>query len=225
MTEFSGFPGGLVPFLMQLAANNDRDWFKANEKRYEALVRGPSLAFVRAIRAPLAELAPHLVADDRKVGGSMFRIFRDTRFSKDKTPYKTHLGIHFRHAATTKDVHAPGFYLGIGPDEIMCGGGIWHPPPETLRAVRDAIVARPDVWAEARKGVPAMWGEQAKRVPAGYDAAHPHAEDLKRKDFVSSVPLTAADIVAPGFIDRYADACRQLVPLQRFLTGAMGLSW
>ncbi len=218
------FGPGLFAFFVELSANNNKDWFAANKARYERDVRDPALRFISDFAPRLKEISGSFVADPRPVGGSMFRIFRDTRFSKDKTPYKTQLGIHFRHAATTKDVHAPGFYLGIGADELMAGGGLWQPPPDSLKAVREAILARPDAWGEATASR-TMWGEQLKKVPAGYDATHRFADDLRRKDFVASVTLTPADVIAADFLDRYADACRQLAPLQRFLTGAMGLSW
>ncbi len=205
MTEFQGFPDGMVPFLMQLAAHNDREWFKANEKRYEANVRQPALAFVRAMREPLKQVSPHLVADDRKVGGSLMRIFRDTRFSKDKTPYKTNVGIQFRHGVG-KDVHAPGCYVHISVEEMFVGFGLWQPEAETLFKLRTAVAEKWDRWS-AILASPEMagmeqFGEPLKRVPRGFDAAHPGAAEIRRTSFIASTPLTWETLSAPDAVDQ-----------------------
>jgi uncharacterized protein (TIGR02453 family) len=205
VTEFQGFPDGLVPFLMQLAAHNDREWFKANEKRYEANVRQPALAFVRAMREPLKQVSPHLVADDRKVGGSLMRIFRDTRFSKDKTPYKTNVGIQFRHGVG-KDVHAPGCYVHISVEEMFVGFGLWQPEAETLFKLRTAVAEKWDRWS-AILAAPEMagmeqFGESLKRVPRGFDAAHPAAAELRRTSYIASRPLTWETLAAPDAVEQ-----------------------
>lgn len=189
---FTGFAPTVIPFLMELAGNNEREWFKANEGRYASLIREPALAFVRAMAEPLRGLSEHLVADDRKVGGSLMRIFRDTRFSKDKTPYKTNVGIQFRHGAG-KDVHAPGVYVHISPEEVFLGFGMWQPPPEELHKLREAVAAKWPAW-EALLADPALagweqFGEPLKRVPKGFDAAHPGAAELRRTSFIASQPL------------------------------------
>jgi uncharacterized protein (TIGR02453 family) len=205
VTEFQGFPDGMVPFLMQLAAHNDREWFKANEKRYEANVRQPALAFVRAMREPLKQVSPHLVADDRKVGGSLMRIFRDTRFSKDKTPYKTNVGIQFRHGVG-KDVHAPGCYVHISVEEMFVGFGLWQPEAETLFKLRTAVAEKWDRWS-AILASPEMagmeqFGEPLKRVPRGFDAAHPGVSEIRRTSFIASTPLTWETLSAPDAVDQ-----------------------
>ena len=190
--EFEGFPDGLVPFLMQLAANNEREWFKANEKRYESLVRQPALAFVRAMSEPLKQLSHELVADDRKVGGSLMRIFRDTRFSKDKTPYKTNVGIQFRHGVG-KDVHAPGVYVHIDPDETFLGFGLWHPEADVLLKLRTAVAEKWDRWSAILDALTAhgaeQFGEPLKRVPRGFDVTHPGAAEIRRTSFIASMPI------------------------------------
>ena len=129
----------LTKFLRQLAKNNNREWFQKNKERYEGEVRDPLLRFVEAFGPRLQKISPHFVADPKKMGGSLFRIYRDTRFSRDKSPYKTFCGVQFRHERA-KDVHAPGFYLHIQPDEVFVGVGLWHPEGDTLRLIRDAIV-------------------------------------------------------------------------------------
>lgn len=134
----------LFQFLAELSLNNDRTWFNANKARYERDVKQPLLAFIEDFQVPLKRINPHFVADPRPAGGSMFRIYRDTRFGKDKTPYKTHAAAHFRHDATG-DVHTPGFYLHLEPMNVMCGAGIWKPDGPTLLRIREAIAAKPEV--------------------------------------------------------------------------------
>ncbi len=229
MATTSHFGPGLFQFLRELAENNEREWFQANKRRYEAEVRGPFLRFIEDFGPRLRAFAPRYVADPRPVGGSMFRIHRDVRFSKDKRPYKTAAAGHFYHERH-KDAHAPGFYLGLEPGSIVAGAGIWRPDAPTLAKVRDAIVARPDAWTEAVSGPELrdrfeFRGEALKRPPRGYDPEHPLIEALKRKDFVVMTPFDEAAVCAPEFLDRFDEACRTAAPLVRFLTVAVGLPW
>ena len=216
----------LFQFFVDLGANNDRDWFKSNQDRFESSVREPLLAFIREFEEPLASISPSMLAVARKSGGSLFRIHRDTRFSKDKSPYKTWAGVQFRHEAG-KDAHAPCYYLHLAPGEVFVGAGIWHPDGPTLEAIRTRIVEEPENWVSARDGVlEGGWlleGDALKRAPRGFEAEHPLVEDLKRKDFIAVKRLKEDDVFAPRFIDRYAELCREPVPLMRFLTGALGL--
>jgi uncharacterized protein (TIGR02453 family) len=217
--EAPSFSPQLFAFLRELKHHNEREWFNANKTRYEQEVKEPALAFIEDMGYRLPEVAPHLTADKR----SLFRIYRDTRFSKDKTPYKTTVGIHFKHERA-KDVHAPGFYLHLAPGEVFAGAGIWHPDMPTLTAIREAIVAQPDRWQEVTAGIEVI-GNALKRVPTGFDRDHPLAEDLKRKDFAAYAKLSEAEAIAPGFLDRYVHACEEASPLMRFLCGALGLPY
>ena len=179
----------LFDFLRDLRENNDREWFQANKGRYLAEVRDPMLDFIGAFAAPLAEISPHFVADPRPNGGSLFRIYRDTRFSRDKTPYKTNAGAHFRHAAG-KDAHAPGFYLHLEPGMCFAGCGVWRPDGPTVTKIREAIDVEQHAWTRvttARDFTETfeLEGDSLKRPPRGYEADHPLVEDLKRKDFVA----------------------------------------
>ena len=149
-TEDASFGPELFSFLTDLRANNDREWFAANKDRYERDLLEPSLAFIEDFAPRLDKISPHFRADARPSGGSLFRIYRDTRFSKDKSPYKTNLGIHFRHERA-KDAHAPGYYLHIGPGEVFAGGGIWHPGTEGATRIREAIVADSERWRRATR--------------------------------------------------------------------------
>src|ERR687888_1622679 len=142
-TKETSFGPELFAFLEDLRANNNREWFAANKHRYEEHLLEPAIAFIDAFAPRLEKISPHFRADSRPSGGSLFRIYRDTRFSKDKSPYKTNLGIHFRHERA-KDVDAPGYYLHIGPGEVFAGGGMWHPDSSTATRIREAIVADPD---------------------------------------------------------------------------------
>jgi uncharacterized protein (TIGR02453 family) len=219
----------LFEFLSELRENNDRQWFQVNRERYEPAVREPFLRFIGDFGPLLERISPHFVADPRPSGGSLFRIHRDTRFSKDKSPYKTAASAHFRHVMA-RDVHAPGFYLHLEPGRVFAGVGLWHPDPPTLAMVRDAIVADPRKWKRASSD-PAFaatftpGGDRLKRPPTGYDPDHPFIEDLKRKEFVAAAPFSEEDVCRPDFMDRFAETCRVAVPFMAFLTRAVGLAW
>jgi len=211
-------PLGAFAFLRELSRNNRREWFAANKPRYLAELRDPVLAFIAAFEPRLAKLSKFLVAD----AGSMFRIYRDTRFAKDKSPYKTAQGIWFTHAEG-RDSPAPGFYLHLAPGDVFMGAGIWRAEPDALAQVRAAIAAQPARWKRVRGKLDA--GETLARPPRGFDPEHPCIEDLKRKQFTVSHRFKEADATRAGFIDRYAAACRGAVPLMRFLTEAVGRPW
>jgi uncharacterized protein (TIGR02453 family) len=217
-----GFGSELFEFLDELRANNQREWFTANKHRYEAYARRPMLRFIEKLAERLPEVSEHVEADARPVGGSMFRIHRDTRFSRDKSPYKTNVAAHFPHAAA-RQVHSPGFYLHLEPGRCLGGGGIWHPDPASLAKVRDRIVAHPGAWADVLASGLDLEGDRLKRAPAGYAADHPHIEDLKRKDFFAMTSFSAADVCVGDFVDRYLEVCRDVAPLVRFLTAALDL--
>jgi uncharacterized protein (TIGR02453 family) len=200
VAEAPSFTPELFAFLRELKAHNDREWFNANKGRYERHVKEPALAFVEDLGYRLPGVAPHLVADKR----SMFRIYRDTRFAKDKSPYKTHVGIYFRHARSA-DADTAGLYLHLEPGHVFLGAGIWHPGSPALKRIRDALVARPDEWRSAVGDVGPEWkqadGEKLKRPPVGYSADHPLIEDLKRKSFAITSPLRQKEVTAGGFLD------------------------
>jgi uncharacterized protein (TIGR02453 family) len=223
------FTPELFEFLRELKDNNDRDWFAANKTRYLETVQEPALEFVADFGPVLETISPHFVADPRPVGGSLFRIYRDTRFSKDKTPYKTHTGIQFRHEAA-KDVHAPGFYLHLGPDRASAVAGVWRPDSSSLAKVRGAIADRPEEW-EAAVSDPEfssryeLVGESLKRAPAGFDPEHRFVDDLKRKDFVATSRLTESAVTRAGFAEALADRWRSASPFMSFLCRALDVPY
>ena len=225
----SHFTPEIFEFLLDLRANNNREWFGANKGRYEQHVKEPLLAFIEDFEPYLRSVSEHFVADARANGGSMFRIYRDIRFSKDKTPYKTQAAVQFRHEAG-RSVHAPGFYLQLAPDDVFAGVGLWRPDSAALGRIRGRIVADTGSWDEA-VGDPDfleefdLEGDSLKRPPKGFDPEHPRIEDLKRKDHVGTCRFDEEEVTQPGFIDSFADACRTASPYMEFLTQAVGLPY
>ena len=214
-------------FLRELAANNDREWFKANKEDYEASVKDPALGFIQDFSATLGKLSPHFRADPRANGGSLFRIYRDTRFSKDKSPYKTYTGIQFRHEMA-KDAHAPGFYLHLEPKQCFVGVGIWHPDGKTLKKLREGLVEDPGAWRKATSGSAfkkrfKLSGDRLVRPPRGFDPEHPLIEDLKWKDYIAVSNLSQKDVMDPDFIKEFAGFCRAGFPFVTFLCNALGI--
>lgn len=217
----------LFGFLRELKRHNDREWFGRNRERYEREVRQPLMRFVADFAVPLRRLSPHLVADPRPAGGSIFRIHRDTRFTKDKSPYKTHAAAQFRHR-DGKDVHAPGFYLHLEPGRVFGGAGIWHPDPPTLLRLRQAVASRGAEWRKALSGrsfreTCTLEGDFAVRPPRGFSPDHPLIEDIKRKDFIAVANWSEKQATAPGFLAEFATFCRNTTPLLRFLARAVSV--
>jgi uncharacterized protein (TIGR02453 family) len=226
MAQTRHFSPELFEFLAELKGNNTKEWFQDNKERYKSEVQEPLLAFISDFSDPLHAISPHFVADPRPSGGSMFRIYRDVRFSKDKSPYKTHAAAQFRHN-TGKDAHAPGFYIHLEPETVFVGAGSWHPAPDALAGIRRAIVEHPRRWRTALADPQfikhhALGGESLKRPPRGFDPDHPLIDDLKRKDFICVEEFTQAAACKAGFIDRIEASCRAAGPFVRFLTEAVG---
>ncbi len=229
MNKIGYFDAKLFKFLSQLKKNNNREWFQKNKSRYEQDVRDPLLRFIVDFATPLHKISKHFTADPRPIGGSLFRIYRDTRFSKDKSPYKTMAAAHFRHEAAG-DVHAPGFYLHLEPTDVSLAAGIWQPDSDTLAKIRQAIVSHSERWEQVTSGKTfkrtwIFWGEKLKRPPAGFDPKHAFIEDIKRKDFVVVHALTEKDACDNGFLDRTADLYKTAAPFVKFLTEAVGLEY
>jgi uncharacterized protein (TIGR02453 family) len=219
------FSGETFQFLSSLAANNNREWFGENKPRYEDTVCSPALRFIDDIAVELAAISPHFLAIPKKVGGSLMRIYRDTRFSKDKRPYKSNIGIHFRHEVG-KDVHAPGFYLHIAPGECFVGVGIWRPDSTALGKIRDAIVEDADSWHAARDDKVfnkrfRLSGDRLTNPPRGYAGDHPLIEDLKWKDFIAVAELDQREVTGNKLLSRVVDDFAAADPFMRFLCKAL----
>ena len=207
------FTTELFDFLVELRANNDRDWFAENKRRYERHVKEPLLAFIEDFEPYLHSISEHFVADARANGGSMFRIYRDVRFSKDKSPYKTQAAIQFRHERRSSPCMRRASTCIWSPTWCSPASACGGPDSAALARIRERIVDDPGAW-EAAAGDPGfaedfdLDGESLKRPPKGFDPEHPLIEDLKRKDHVGTCMFDEDEATAPGFIDVFADACR-----------------
>lgn len=236
------FTPATFKFLRDLKRHNDRDWFQANKARYEAELRQPCLRLIADLAQPLTKISECYVANPKPVGGSLFRIHRDTRFSGDKTPYKTHAGMSFYHRATREQARggagtasfgrldAPVFYLHIEPGECFVGGGLWHPMPESVKRVRDYMVNNPMSWKNITRDPRfrktfVMTGEALSRPPAGFAKDHELIEDLKRKDFVCSAALPDEALCEPGALKTLLRHFTLAAPLLDWLCGALDLEF
>lgn len=216
-------------FFEELERNNNREWFLKNKSRYENEVREPMLAFIAAFAPQLKKISASYVADPRPSGGSMMRIYRNLRFSRDKTPYKTNAASAFGHR-DAGHFDAPSFYLSLSSGEGFAGVGIWHPQPDAVRKIRDAMVARPPAWKKATSDRKfrerfEMGGEKLARPPRGYDPSHPLIEDLKRKDFIGGAQFTRKEVCSDQFLNQFTGACVAAAPFMKFLTEALGYKW
>jgi len=230
MATFPGFPAETFTFLSELKQNNNRNWFNENKTRYQQDVVAPIVSFIDAIREPLHEISPRFVADSRPHRGSMFRIYRDARFSKDKRPYKENVGCQFRHEAG-KDAHAPGFYLHIEPGNVFFGGGIWQPPNPVLAKIRFMMHAFPKSWQKVlddeglQHAFEGIQGDSLQRPPRGYDADHPFIDDLKRKSFFVMQSIDDRSSMQKTFINKVVNCYQAASPLMEFLTRSVELPY
>lgn len=225
--RYARFYPETIQFLEQLAGNNNREWFQENKGRYEEQVLDVSLAFILSMQDPLAEIAPYFVAEPTRVGGSLMRVYRDTRFSKNKTPYKTNIGIQFRHERA-KDVHSPGYYLHIAPDQVFVGVGMWRPDSDPLRRIRERIAARASEWKRVLgdrsfKRHFELGGESLVRPPRGFDKSHECIDDIRRKSFIAVREFEVEDCLKPQFQRTVESSFKVAEPFMRFLCVAVGV--
>jgi len=227
---FKGFPKDFFAFFRELKAHNERAWFEDNKQRFRDCVQAPMSEFISAMAPKLAKISKHFTADPRPNGGSMFRIYRDVRFSKDKSPYKLHAACHFRHALG-KDAHAPGFYMHFSPNETVFGGGLWMPPPDALATIREAIAAKPAVWKKVlsdkafAKRFDGVGGDALSRPPRGFAPDHPFIADIKKKSFYAMRQEGAKFAASPKLVDEVADTFKSASPLLKYLCGALGVPY
>ena len=219
------FSEGTFGFLKDLQKNNNRDWFAANKSRYEEQLKDPALRLIEDFWPELKRISPHFLANPR----SLFRIHRDVRFSKDKSPYKTTAGIHFRHEAS-KNAYAPGFYLHVSSGDVFVGCGIWHPEGQALLSIREHIAERPAAWKRASRGKTfadafRLQGDRLTRPPSGFAADHPMIEDLKWKDFIGVRPLTQTFVTRDSLPQDLGKTFKLGAPFVQFLCDALGVSF
>jgi len=225
--RYVGFNEKTISFLKELKKNNNREWFKENKSRYEELVLDAALRFIQSMQDPLQEIAPHFVATPTRVGGSLMRVYRDTRFSKNKTPYKTNIGMQFRHEQA-KDVHSPGFYVHIEPDNVFLGAGMWLPDSEPLRNIRERIAAKTPEWKRTMRDPAfkrhfALGGESLKRPPRGFDPELECIDDIKRKSFIAVKNMDVNACLNPRFQQQVETAFKNATPYMKFLCKAVGV--
>ena len=218
------FSPELVRFLQQIKRNNRRPWFLKNRERYEEVVLQPGLRFVVDFGFRVKQISPWIVVNNKPHGGSLQRIYRDIRFSPDKRPYKTWVGMTFPHASRTEEVRAVGYYLHLEPDGSALYGGTWRPDRRSLAKIRDAIAWKADEWKKAKRGL-TLEGDSLTRAPRGYAENHPLIADLKRQDFVVSVPFSNAMVCGPRFLQDVTAAAKKMSPLMKFLAQAQGLQF
>ena len=222
MPSKSYFTPEVFEFLVRLKRNNRREWFLKNKAKYEQVIKEPCVRFVCDAALPLHEISSNLRSDPKS---SLFRIYRDIRFSNDKRPYKTHVGMQFSLSTGSKDVHAPGYYLHLEPGGCFVCGGIWQPDRIPLLRIREAIVAKPEEWKKVTKGLVLSDEDKLSRPPKGFPGEHPLVNDLKRKSFIALIDLSEGQICGPKFMNEFTKASKKMAPLVEFLAKAVEVKW
>ena len=228
-SRYASFKPETLKFLKQLKKNNNRDWFNENKTRYEEDVLDVALHFIQSMQDPLEKIAPHFTAIPKRMGGSLMRVYRDTRFSKDKTPYKTNIGIQFRHELA-KDVHAPGFYVHIDTESVFLGVGMWRPDSQPLAGIRQRIADKPKAWTDVINNSTfkrnfELGGTSLVRPPKGFDKEHPLIEDIKRKDFIAVKNMTHEDALNPRFQQKVENSFKAASDYMQFICKAVGVQY
>lgn len=224
------FSDASFKFLRSLARNNSREWFHAHKADYEAHVRAPFQRLLTDLQPVLAEVSPHYRAEPKTVGGSLFRIQRDTRFANDKSPYKPWQGARLFHERG-RQVAAPSFYLHLQPQGCFVGAGLWHPQPDTLRRMRHFILDNPGSWKAAahggafRKHYDLDTSEMLVRMPRGFPPEFEFADDLRRKNFVAVRALEDDLITGPRLLATLSRDLAGLAPFTDYLCAALDLEF
>lgn len=219
---FEGFPAEGILFLKRLKKNNNRIWFSAHKAEYEELVKLPMQSFIVALQPYVHDFAPEIDFNPKR---SMFRIYRDTRFSKDKTPYKTHIAAVFHPHGHWQN--SAGYYVHIEPGSVYVGGGIYMPDSDQLRKIRRAIDSKSDEFLSIvtstrfKRQFGGIEGERLQRVPQTYNASHRMAEWLKHKQFYTGVEWRESESYSRKFVEKVAAIYRELYPFIQFLNDAL----
>jgi uncharacterized protein (TIGR02453 family) len=220
-SEFPGFPAAGLEFFRKLQRNNRREWFQPRKAIFEETLKQPMRELVEAVNAAMKSFAPEYVTDPDK---AIYRIYRDTRFSKDKTPYKSHLAASFAKRGVPEGA---GFYFAVSHKSIEIGGGIYMPSPETLRAMRSHIAEHEQEFRKlvatrtVRQLFQGLQGEQLTRVPKGFDREHPAADLLKHKQFLLYVELQPELATTPKLYPEVVKHFRAMTPFLEFLNAPL----
>jgi uncharacterized protein (TIGR02453 family) len=216
---FPGFPPEAIQFFKGLCRNNTREWFQPRKERYEKHVKEPMVNLVTLLNSELARIAPEYVTDPKK---AIFRIYRDTRFSADKTPYKDHIAAHFTPRRQEKD-GAGSFYFSLSHKGIDIAGGIWHPSPQAMLAVRGHIAQTHEEFRHIlsdknlRKLMGELAGDELTRVPKGFDSGHPAVDLIKKKDWILFVKVDPSLVTSPKLFQEVTTRFRVLAPFIEYL--------
>ncbi|MDH5833779.1 DUF2461 domain-containing protein [Luteimonas kalidii] len=219
-----------LKFLRALARHNERAWFQDHRDDYETHVREPFQRLLADLQASLAEISAHYRADPAKVGGSLFRIHRDTRFANDKTPYKTWQGARLFHERS-RQVPAPSFYVQLQPGNCFIGGGIWHPEPPVQRQIRQFIVDNPGGWKAAahapafRRRFELDDADMLVRPPRGFPADFEYIDDLRHRNFVAWRGLEDSVMLGPRLLPTLAKDLQAMAPFMDYLCAALDLEF
>ena len=224
------FKPAVFQFLRELDANNEKSWWETNKPRYAELIQQPALDFIEDFGERLRGISPHFIASTNLNGGSLMRPYRDVRFSRDKTPYKSNVGIQFRHEQG-KDVHAPGFYIHLEPGQCFAGAGLCHPVTRVAGQIRQAINDDPSEWgvvAHTRTFID-TWSlgdhddDRLQRVPKELDPDHPYPDDLRLTSFTAGTRLTQKSVTSRAFSDDLFKTFKKAAPFTRVLCEAIGV--
>ena len=222
MPTFPGFPPEALKFFASLARNNNRDWFQPRKEIFESKVKAPMAELVLALNTEFAKFAPDFVADPKK---AIYRIYRDTRFSPDKTPYKTHIAAIFPKQGGERG-STPGFYFHVSAKQIGVAGGLYEPQPEHLYAVRSWLTENHAEFrkaaAKCRKLMGDLHGESLTRVPKGFDPAHPAADLLKRKRWIFWAELPVSLATSAKLQPELTKRFKTMLPVVEMLAAAAG---
>jgi uncharacterized protein (TIGR02453 family) len=221
---FEGFPKQGLQFLKKLKRNNNRVWFESHKHEYEEYLRLPMQSFIFSLQPHFQSFAPEFDLSPKR---SIFRIYRDIRFSNDKTPYKTHIAAHFVLWGKEKGLVGSGYYFHVEPGEVYIGGGIYMPDPDQLKGIRKAIAERSDEFLSIlnnqrfKKQFGKLDGDRLQRIPKGFDETHPMADWLKLKQFFVGKSLAEAVCYKASLVETIAAVCKDAAPLVKFLNRAV----
>ena len=221
---FEGFPKRGLDFFRKLKRNNNRDWFNAHKAEYEEYIKFPMQCYVASLKPFFHDFAPEFDLNPKR---SLFRIYRDTRFSKDKTPYKTHSAAHFELRKKPKLFDGAGYYVHVAPGEVFIGGGIYMPDNDRTKKIRKAIAERQEEFNSIindkifKRLFGSLQGDKLSRPPKGYPTDHPMIEWLKFKQFFIGLEWKEETCYKKDFLKKSADVLAACTPLLRFLNEAI----